>query len=157
MKVSLILIGRTEDDWLKEGIQVYQKRLKHYLDLTVVEIPALKNSAQLSPVQQKEKEAELILKAATGADRLFLLDERGKVYTSEGFAAFMQSEMNKSSRHLVFVVGGPFGFSETVRKKAQGEITLSSMTFTHQMVRLFFTEQIYRAMTILKGEKYHHS
>ena len=156
MKVSLILVGKTEEAWIREGIDVYSRRLKHYLPFSNIELPALKNNGNLNSAQQKEKEGELILKACLGADRVFLLDETGKEYTSSSFASFIQGQMNSSVKQLMFVVGGPFGFSEAVYERANGQISLSQMTFTHQMVRLFYTEQLYRAMTILKGEKYHH-
>ncbi len=156
MKVSLVLVGKTDENWIREGIEIYTKRLKHYLPFSNIELPSLKNTGNFSPAQQKEKEGELILKACTGADCVFLLDEQGKAYSSSQFAAFLQVQMNASVRHLVFVVGGAYGFSDEVYSRAQGKISLSQMTFTHQMVRLFYTEQLYRAMTILKGEKYHH-
>jgi 23S rRNA (pseudouridine1915-N3)-methyltransferase len=156
MKISLILVGKTEENWVKEGVDIYTKRLKHYLPFSAIELPALKGIGNLSQLQQKEKEGELILKACTGAERIFLLDEQGKEYNSPGFATFLQMQMNSSVKHLAFVVGGPFGFSEEIYKRANGKISLSQMTFTHQMIRLFYTEQLYRAMTILKGEKYHH-
>jgi 23S rRNA (pseudouridine1915-N3)-methyltransferase len=156
MKVSLVVVGKTDETWIQEGVEIYTKRLKHYVSFTNIELPSLKNAGNFNALQQKEKEGELILKACTGADRVFLLDELGKEYSSSQFASFLQVQMNTSIKHLVFVVGGPFGFSEEVYKRAQGKISLSQMTFTHQMVRLFYTEQLYRAMTILKGEKYHH-
>ena len=156
MKLSLIQVGKTEEAWLRQGIETYISRLKHYSSFTSIEIPALKNTKGMSPEMQNEKEAELILKAAEGADRIYLLDEGGKMYSSLELSQFIQKQMNGSVKHLVFVIGGPFGFSETVRKKASGLISLSRMTFTHQMVRLFYTEQLYRAFSILKGEKYHH-
>jgi 23S rRNA (pseudouridine1915-N3)-methyltransferase len=156
LKLSLIQVGKTEEAWLREGIETYISRLKHYTSFSSIEIPALKNTKTLSPEQQNEKEGELILKAAEGADRIYLLDEGGKMYSSPELAQFIQKQMNGSVKHLVFVIGGPYGFSETVQKRATGKISLSMMTFTHQMVRLFYTEQLYRAFTILKGEKYHH-
>jgi 23S rRNA (pseudouridine1915-N3)-methyltransferase len=156
MKVTLLVVGKTEDSWIREGLDVYAGRLKHYLPFNLVELPALKQSGKMLPEHQKEKEGELILKACAGADRVFLLDEQGKEYSSTGFSTLLQQQMNASVKHLIFVVGGPFGFSDSVYKRAQGKIALSRMTLTHQMVRLFITEQIYRGMTILKGEKYHH-
>jgi 23S rRNA (pseudouridine1915-N3)-methyltransferase len=156
MKVTLILVGKTEDAWIREGQEIYTGRLKHYLSFSNLELPALRNAGHLTQLQQKEKEGEQILKACANADRVFLLDEKGKEYNSAGFSALIQTQMNGSVKNLVFVIGGPFGFSEEVYKRANGKIALSQMTFTHQMVRLFYTEQLYRAMTILKGEKYHH-
>jgi 23S rRNA (pseudouridine1915-N3)-methyltransferase len=152
-----VQIGKTDDSWIQEGLRIYAERLKHYIPFSVIEIPALKNAKGLSPQQQKENEGELILKNCSGADRIYLLDEGGKESGSVEFSKFLQIQMNSSVRHLFFVIGGPFGFSTEVYQRAHGKISLSKMTFTHQMVRLFFTEQLYRALTILKGEKYHHS
>jgi 23S rRNA (pseudouridine1915-N3)-methyltransferase len=157
LKISLILVGRTEEQWLREGTAVYSQRIKHYLPFQEVELPAIKNPKNYSQEQQKEKEGELILKAAEATDHFFLLDEGGKEFDSVQFSSFLQKEMNQGIKHLAFVVGGAFGFSNSVQTRARGKISLSKMTFTHQMVRLFYTEQLYRALTILKGEKYHHS
>lgn len=156
MKITLILNGKTEDDYINKGFSVYEQRLKHYLSFETVVIPALKNTKALSIEQQKQKEGELILKLIQNPDRVILLDENGKEYNSIGFADFIQQQMNSGVKNVVFVVGGPYGFSEEVYKRANGKISLSKMTFSHQMVRLFFVEQVYRAMTILKGEPYHH-
>ncbi|MFI5151019.1 MAG: 23S rRNA (pseudouridine(1915)-N(3))-methyltransferase RlmH [Bacteroidia bacterium] len=155
MKVTLILVGKTEEKWAKEGLAVYLKRLQHYLPFAVLELAA--GSGKADKQQMKEQEGLQILKAAGNADRIFLLDDKGTHYTSEELAVFFQKQMNGSVKHLVFAAGGAYGFSEAVYKKANGLISLSKMTFTHQMVRLIFTEQAYRAMTIIKGEKYHHS
>lgn len=157
MKVTLILNGKTEDDHIIKGVAVYEQRLKHYLPFETVVIPALKNTKALSIEQQKQKEGELLFKLIQSSDKLILLDENGKEYNSPGFADFIQQQMNSGIKNLVFVVGGPYGFSEDVYKRANGKISLSKMTFSHQMVRLFFVEQVYRAMTILKNEPYHHS
>ncbi len=156
MKISLILNGKTEDDYILKGFSVYEKRLKHYLAFEIIVIPALKNTKALSIEQQKKKEGELIFKEIQSSDKLILLDENGKEFKSTEFADFVQKEMNSGIKNLVFVVGGPYGFSDEVYKRANGKISLSKMTFSHQMVRLFFVEQIYRAMTILKNEPYHH-
>ncbi len=156
MKVTLIQVGRTEEPWLKEGIEVYAKRLGHYLPFSVVELAALKSKTRLSPEQQKEKEGELILKALMPGDKVYLLDENGKEYSSPALATLLQMQMNGSVKNLVFIIGGPFGFSKAVYERCDGKVALSKLTFTHQMVRLFYTEQLYRAMTILRGEKYHH-
>jgi 23S rRNA (pseudouridine1915-N3)-methyltransferase len=156
LKLSLIQVGKTEEAWLREGIEMYVSRLKHYTSFSSIEIPALKNTKGMTAEQQNEKEGDLILKACDGADRLYLLDEAGKMYSSPELSQFLQKQMNSSVKHLVFVIGGPYGFSEAVHKRAVGKISLSKMTFTHQMVRLFYTEQLYRAFTLLKGEKYHH-
>ena len=157
MKLRLIHVGKTEESWVREGLDIYSSRLKHYLPFEVIEIPALKNAKNLTSGKQKEKEGELILKAAEGGDRLYLLDEAGKEFSSVTFSQFLQKQMSGSVRVLTLAIGGPYGFSEEVYKRAEGRISLSKMTFTHQMVRLFYMEQLYRAMTILKGEKYHHS
>ncbi len=156
MKITLILNGKTEDDYILEGFAVFEQRLKHYLPFESIIIPALKNTKALTTEQQKQKEAELVLKYIQPADRVILLDENGKEYNSTGFAAFVQQQMNSGIKNLVFVVGGPYGFSDEMSKRATGKIALSKMTFSHQMVRLFFVEQVYRAMTILKNEPYHH-
>ncbi|MBK7182060.1 MAG: 23S rRNA (pseudouridine(1915)-N(3))-methyltransferase RlmH [Bacteroidetes bacterium] len=156
MKITLILNGKTEDEHIIKGFTVYEQRLKHYVSFETIVIPALKNTKALSIEQQKQKEAELLFKHIQSADKLILLDENGKEYNSVGFSDFIQQQMNSGIKNLVFVVGGPYGFSEEVYKRANGKISLSKMTFSHQMVRLFFIEQVYRAMTILKNEPYHH-
>jgi 23S rRNA (pseudouridine1915-N3)-methyltransferase len=156
MKITLILNGKTEEDYLLTGISAYEKRLKHYIPFETIVIPALKNTKALSIEQQKEKEGELLFKEIQSTDRLILLDEGGKEYNSVDFSGFLQQQMNTGIKNLVFVVGGPYGFSDEVYKRANGKISLSRMTFSHQMVRLFFVEQLYRGMTILKNEPYHH-
>ncbi len=157
MKITLILNGKTEDDYLIKGISIYEQRLKHYIPFEMIVIPALKNAKALSIEQQKQKEAELLLKNVQPSDRLILLDELGKELGSVQFSEFIQQQMNSGIKNLVFVVGGPYGFSDEVYKRANGKVSLSKMTFSHQMVRLFFIEQLYRAMTILRNEPYHHS
>ena len=156
MKITLILNGKTEDDYIIKGYTVYEQRLKHYISFETIVIPALKNTKALSIEQQKQKEGELILKGVQSSDKLILLDENGKEYHSVGFSDFIQKEINSGIKNVIFVVGGPYGFSEEVYKRANGKIALSKMTFSHQMVRLFFVEQLYRAMTILRNEPYHH-
>ncbi|TCD03689.1 23S rRNA (pseudouridine(1915)-N(3))-methyltransferase RlmH [Pedobacter psychroterrae] len=156
MKISLLVVGKTEDKYLIEGIEKYINRLKHYIGFNMLVIPELKNTKSLTEAQQKSKEAELILKQVSNADTLILLDENGKTYTSVLFANYLNKQMIGSVQHLVFIIGGPYGFDEQIYKRANGSISLSAMTFSHQMVRLFFTEQLYRAFTILKGEPYHH-
>jgi 23S rRNA (pseudouridine1915-N3)-methyltransferase len=136
-------------------LQDYQKRLGHYIPFSLTVIPELKNTKSLTSEQQKQAEGELILRNMTASTDMILLDERGKEFRSVEFADYVQKKMS-SGRDLVFVVGGPYGFSEAVYQRANGQISLSQMTFSHQMVRLFFVEQIYRAMTILRGEPYHH-
>jgi 23S rRNA (pseudouridine1915-N3)-methyltransferase len=156
MKIRLLTIGKTSDSWAKEGIGVFEKRLKHYCTFEIAEliVPGLKG---LNPEQQKITEGKLLLTKLTPGEKLVLLDENGQTFTSEKYAEWIAKQQNSGIKSLVFVVGGPFGFSDEVYKTATAKISLSSMTFTHQMVRLFFTEQLYRAFTILKGEKYHHS
>ena len=156
MKITLILNGKTEDDYIQKGITVFEQRLKHYLPFEIIIIPALKNTKALSIEQQKQKEGELVLKYLQPADRLILLDENGKEQTSLQFSSFIQQQMNSGIKNLIFVVGGPYGFSEELYKRANAKVSLSKMTFSHQMVRLFFVEQLYRGMTILKNEPYHH-
>lgn len=156
MKITLLVIGKTEADYLIKGIDIYLKRLIHYLPFTMEVIPALKNTKSLTEEQQKQKEGELILNQTKTADFIVLLDENGKQYSSVNFAQYLEKMMVAGTRSMVFVVGGPYGFSEQVYQKANGKISLSDMTFSHQMVRLIFVEQVYRAMTILKGEPYHH-
>lgn len=155
MKITLLVVGKTTDSHIEALIQEYQKRLTHYLPFALQVIPELKNTKALTSEQQKQAEGELILRTITSATDLILLDEHGKEYRSIEFADYIQKRMS-SGRDVVFVVGGPYGFSEAVYQRANGKISLSKMTFSHQMVRLFFVEQIYRAMTILRGEPYHH-
>lgn len=156
MKISLITVGKTEDKYLQEGIEVYFKRLKHYINFRMLEIPELKNTKSLSREQQKAKEAELINKNISSTDHVILLDEKGLELSSKKFAYFLNKKMIGGQHHLVFIVGGPYGFDDTIYTRANEKMSLSKMTFSHQMIRLFFTEQLYRAFTILKGEPYHH-
>ena len=155
MKITLLVVGKTTDSHIEILVQEYQKRLSHYVPFALQVIPELKNTKALTSEQQKQAEGELILRTITPATDLILLDEHGKEYRSIEFADYIQKRMS-SGRDVVFVVGGPYGFSEAVYQRANGKISLSKMTFSHQMVRLFFVEQIYRAMTILRGEPYHH-
>jgi 23S rRNA (pseudouridine1915-N3)-methyltransferase len=156
MKISLIAVGKTEDKYLIEGIEKYLNRLKHYIGFNLHIIPELKNTKNLTEAQQKSKEAELILKQLNNSDVLVLLDEKGKKYTSVQFSQYINKQMIGSVQNLVFVIGGPYGFDESIYKRANSSVSLSEMTFSHQMVRLFFVEQLYRAFTILKNEPYHH-
>ena len=156
MKITFVTVGKTEDAYIKEGIEKYLKRLKHYTKLEMAEIPELKNTKALTEEQQKVKEAELILKKVTPQDHLILLDENGTEFTSLQFANYINKRSVTSSANLIFVVGGPYGFDQSVYDRANDKISLSRMTFSHQMVRLFFTEQLYRAFSIIKGEPYHH-
>lgn len=157
MKITFLTVGKTEDAYLKDGFEKYIKRLKHYTKLSVIEIDELKNTKALTPEQQKSKEADLILKKITPQDYVILLDEKGMQLTSEKFAAYIDKKAIASVSNLVFVVGGPYGFDGTIYARANDKLSLSAMTFSHQMVRLFFIEQLYRAFTIIKGEPYHHS
>jgi 23S rRNA (pseudouridine1915-N3)-methyltransferase len=156
MKITLLTIGKTEDKYLIEGIEIYLKRLKHYIQFRILEIPELKNTKSLSRDQQKLKEAELIFKQIQSTDHVILLDENGAEFTSKKFSVYLNKKMVGGQQHLVFIIGGPYGFSEEVYARGNDKISLSQMTFSHQMIRLFFTEQLYRAYTILKGEPYHH-
>ena len=156
MKITFLTIGKTEDKYLLDGMEKYLKRLKHYIAFKVLELPELKNTKNLSEDQQKNKEAELIFKNISNTDQLILLDEKGINLSSIQFSEFLNKKMIGSIQHLVFVVGGPYGFSNDVYNRANEKISLSRMTFSHQMVRLFFIEQVYRAFTIMKGEPYHH-
>ena len=155
MTIKLIVVSKTDIPYIQQGIDEYTKRLKHYVNFEIEVIPALK--LNLSPEETKEKEAIAILKHLEGADRIVLLDEHGTEHTSVGFSQYIQKQMNASVRSLVFVIGGAFGFAPSVYKAAHDKISLSQMTFNHQMVRLFFVEQLYRAFTILHGEKYHNA
>jgi 23S rRNA (pseudouridine1915-N3)-methyltransferase len=156
MNIKLITIGKTDNKSLQTLIQDYQKRLSFYIKFELEIIPDIKNVKNLSEQQQKEKEGELILAKVAATDQLILLDENGKSFSSVAFANELQKKMNAGIKTLVFVIGGPYGFSEEVYKKANGKISLSAMTFSHQMVRLFFIEQVYRGFTILRNEPYHH-
>lgn len=156
MKIKLLLIGKTDSDILSKGVDDYLKRLKHYIPFEMSIIPDLKNTKNLTESQQKKKEGELILNFIKSGDFVVLLDEKGKEYTSVGFSGFIEKQMISGLKSLVFIVGGPYGFSDDVYIKSNSKISLSRMTFSHQMVRLIFTEQLYRAMTIIKGEPYHH-
>lgn len=156
MKILLLAVGKTDDKNLIQLIDNYQNRLKHYIKFNLEILPDIKNVKNLSESQQKEKEGQLILKKLQPTDQLILLDEKGKDFTSLNFADFLQKKMNSGIKQLVFVIGGPYGFSDEVYKKAQGKISLSKMTFSHQMIRLFMVEQLYRGFTILKNEPYHH-
>ncbi|WKX75377.1 23S rRNA (pseudouridine(1915)-N(3))-methyltransferase RlmH [Zobellia laminariae] len=156
MTVKLIAIGKTDSKALLQLISEYENRLKHYVKFELEIIPDIKNTKNLSEAQQKEKEGELILKNLSNTDVLVLLDENGKQFSSVDFSGYLQKKMNAGLKQLVFVIGGPYGFSTDVYNKAQGKISLSKMTFSHQMVRLFVVEQVYRAFTILRNEPYHH-
>lgn len=155
MTTTLLFVGKTTDPHIDTLCQEYLKRLTHYLPVRVQVVPELRNTKALTPDQQKQAEGELILRAVPQSADLILLDEHGKEYRSVEFAQQLQKKMS-SGRDLFFAIGGPYGFSQAVYERANGKVSLSQMTFSHQMVRLFLIEQIYRAMTILRGEPYHH-
>ncbi len=156
MQIKLITVGKTDSRAIQDLIDEYIKRLNFYVKFDFEVIPDLKNTKSLSEATQKEKEGELILKKIQHSDELILLDENGKQYTSIDFSDYLQKKMNSGLKQLIFVIGGPYGFSQTVYQRANGKISLSKMTFSHQMVRAFFIEQVYRAFTILRNEPYHH-
>lgn len=156
MKITLLTVGKTDVKWVREGLELYSSRLIHYVPFSLVEIPELKNVSALSQDQIKGREGELILKHLKPADELVLLDEHGREFRSIKFADFIEGRMSRSSRDLVFVIGGAYGFSQEVYSRADSKISLSKMTFSHQMVRTIFAEQLYRAFTIMRGEPYHH-
>ncbi|GMQ25756.1 23S rRNA (pseudouridine(1915)-N(3))-methyltransferase RlmH [Algoriphagus sp. oki45] len=156
MQIKLIAIGKTDQAALQNLEKDYSTRLGYYVRFDFEQIPDLKNTKSLSEASQKEKEGELILKKIQASDEVILLDEKGKSFTSEEFADFLQKKMNSGLRQLIFVIGGPYGFSDAVYARANGKMALSKMTFSHQMIRPFFIEQLYRGMTILRNEPYHH-
>ncbi|WP_437917772.1 23S rRNA (pseudouridine(1915)-N(3))-methyltransferase RlmH [Sphingobacterium sp. LRF_L2] len=156
MKISLLCIGKTDESFIREGIENYMKRLKHYINFELVVIPDLKNAKNLTQDLQKIKEGELLLKQVNNVDFVVLLDERGKDYRSVDFSKFLEQKMIGSVSHIIFIIGGPYGFSDELYERANQKLSLSKMTFSHQMVRLFFIEQIYRAFTIIRNEPYHH-
>lgn len=157
MKVEFWAIGKTSFDYLNEGMEIYEKRLKHYLTYKSVIIPDVKNARNMNPTQLKEKEGAVVLTKLDKGDFLVLLDEKGKTYTSEKFAGFLEKNLQMSHKRIIFLVGGAFGFSLDVYDRANTKLSLSAMTYSHQMIRLFFTEQLYRACTIMRGEPYHNS
>ena len=156
MTIKLLCIGKTDKRELNQLIEIYKKRLQFYNKFKIEIIPDLKKTKNLDENQQKEKEGELILAKTQNSDFLVLLDENGKEFSSEKFSEYIQKRLNSGLKQLIFVIGGPYGFSDAVYQRANSKVALSQMTFSHQMVRLFFTEQLYRAFTILKNEPYHH-
>lgn len=156
MNFKLIAIGKTDSAALQQLISTYEKRLVRYINFELQLLPDIKNSKSLTEELQKVKEGELILSNVESSHYLILLDERGKEYTSVAFADELQKKMNTSIKQLTFVIGGPYGFSQEVYNRANGKLSLSKLTFSHQMIRLFFIEQLYRAFTILRNEPYHH-
>lgn len=156
MKITLLSVGKTDKDWVRQGLDIYVSRLKHYIPFTLSEIPELKNVSSLTSAQIKQKEGDLILKQIRPGDDLILLDERGKQFSSVELAKNLQDKISYSGRDIVFVIGGAYGFSDAVYERADSRISLSRMTFSHQMVRTIVAEQLYRAFTIMRGEPYHH-
>lgn len=156
MKITLLVIGKTDAGYFIDAVNEYQSRLEHYIPFEIQVIPDIKNVKSLTAEQQKDKEGELIIKNLQAGDYTVLLDEKGKEHTSVQFANYIEKKTHNVSKRLVFIIGGPYGFSQTVYDKANEKLTLSRMTFSHQMVRLIFVEQLYRAMTILNNEPYHH-
>tara|TARA_B110000114_G_scaffold112924_1_gene118499 strand:+ start:374 stop:847 length:474 start_codon:yes stop_codon:yes gene_type:complete len=156
MEIQLICIGKTDDPDLQKLISNYENRLKHYIKFTLHVIPDIKDAKNLSKEQQKTKEGELIENQIRISDVVVLLDENGKEFSSVGFSEYLNKKMSSGCKRLIFIIGGPYGFSKTLHQKYKAKISLSQMTFSHQMIRLFFVEQLYRANTILKNEPYHH-
>lgn len=155
MDIILLSIGKISFKWIQQGIDEYEKRIKRYLPFTAKILPDIRKGS-LSPSSQKEEEGKLILKELSGSDMVILLDERGQEFSSVEFAGKIDKIMLSGRKRLIFIIGGPYGFSENVYQRADFLIALSKMTFTHEMAKLILTEQLYRAMTILKGEPYHH-
>ena len=156
MEISLLTIGKTSISYVKEGIAEYCKRLKRYVRYSIIELPDARKSGKITEAEQKEAEADLILKEVADGDYVVLLDERGEQFTSREFASRLERLMASGRKRTVYVVGGPYGFSQRVYERADAMLSLSKMTFNHEMVRLFFTEQIYRGISILNGLPYHH-
>ena len=156
MELKLVTVGKTDVRWVNEGLDLYVSRLKHYVPFSLVEIPQLKNVSAFSEEQIKEKEGELILRQLNPGDAVILLDEHGREYRSVEWAEWLRQRLARGGKGLVFVIGGAYGFSQAVYDRAEGKVSLSKMTFSHQMVRTIFAEQLYRAFTIIKGEPYHH-
>lgn len=156
MEIELLTVGKTTIPFVIAGIEEYSRRLKHYVPYRITSVPDVRRGKGMAPDRQKELEGEQILGHFAPGDYVVLLDERGKEFSSMEFASWMERQMVSGRKRVVFVIGGPYGFSQAVYDRADGKVSLSRMTFNHEMVRLFFTEQIYRAMTILRGEPYHH-
>lgn len=156
MRITLLTVGKTDKDWVRQGLDIYTSRLKHYIPFSIVEIPELKNVSSMSREQIKVREGEFILKNIKPGDDMILLDERGRTYSSLEFAKLLQDKISYAGKDIVFVIGGAYGFSQAVYDRAGSKMSLSRMTFSHQMVRAIFAEQIYRAFTIMRGEPYHH-
>ena len=156
MKIHLVVVGQTTATYISDAVDEYYRRLRHYITFDIEVIPELKNAKNLSFEQQKEKEADMILKCLLPGDYMVLLDERGKEFSSLKFSEYIEHKMHTVPKRLIFIIGGPYGFSQRIYTAAQEKISLSKMTFSHQMIRMIFIEQLYRAMTILNNEPYHH-
>ena len=156
MHITLLTVGKTDIPWVREGLNMYASRLCHYVPFTLTEIPELRNVSSLDNSRIKDKEGELILKALKPSDDVILLDEHGKEYRSLEFSSVLEGKMSRGGKDIVFVIGGAYGFSQKVYDRADGKISLSKMTFSHQIVRTIFAEQLYRAFAIMRGEPYHH-
>ena len=156
MKITLLTMGKTDVGWVRAGLELYTSRIAHYIPFVLKELPELKNAGALTHAQIREKEGSLLLAQTRPSDEVILLDEHGREFRSVEFASFLQKKLSSGSRDIVFIVGGAYGFSDEVYGRADGRISLSKMTFSHQMVRTVFAEQLYRAFTIMKGEPYHH-
>ncbi|MEF9931258.1 MAG: 23S rRNA (pseudouridine(1915)-N(3))-methyltransferase RlmH [Bacteroidales bacterium] len=156
MKITLLLVGKTAFPYISDGISLYEKRLGFYINYNKIEIPELKGVSALREEQIKEKEGELILKNIKPTDDVILLDERGDMFTSENWARHLEKKITYSGKDIIFIIGGAYGFSTLVYNRANEMMSLSKMTFSHQIIRVIFLEQLYRAFTIIKGEPYHH-
>jgi len=156
MKITLLVVGKTDSEYLKNAVEEYTNRLRRYVVFNMATIPDVKKTKSTTIFRQKQKEGELILAKKSNASEMHLFDEKGRQYTSKEFAAFIEKKIMQGLKELVLVIGGPYGFSDDLKKQAHSKISLSKMTFSHQMVRILCVEQIYRAFTILKGEPYHH-
>lgn len=156
MKIVFLFTGKTDNGWIREGLDDYMARLKHYSEVELVELPAPKNAAKLEPAAMKKAESELQLAKLQPGDQLVLLDENGKQFSSEELAAWLEKQRTSGAKRMVLLIGGAFGFAEEVYRRADVQVSLSRLTFSHQMVRPILAEQVYRAFTILKGQKYHH-
>lgn len=156
MKITLLTVGKTDVKWVRDGLELYVSRLKHYIPFELQEIPELKNVSALSREQIKQKEGELILKNIRPSDVVILLDEHGKEYRSMELASDLERRISLDCKDIVYVIGGAYGFSDDVYARCNSKLSLSKMTFSHQMVRTIFAEQLYRAFTIMRGEPYHH-
>lgn len=156
MEICVLSVGEISFPWIRQGISLFESRLERYIKFTSLILPDIKNSKSLSVEKIKEEEGKLIMQHLNPSDYVIMMDEKGKEYTSREFADMLQKQMNGGRKRLLFVIGGPYGFSEPVYKRADSKISLSRLTFTHEMAKLFLTEQLYRSFTILKGEPYHH-